>query len=235
MTDILKDSLHTVSQGLMIPTMLILMILVAVTVASVGSIIVEAAAERRKVKSDTAKLILELDGKSISGMRSLIAESEIYVRHREALFTIIDNEDKSEETLVAAAKRMIADEEYRLDKKAGWSEMVSRIAPMFGLMGTLIPLGPGLLALGQGDTMTLADSLLVAFDTTVAGLVASAVCYVISKIRRRWYDDYMVSLETLMNAVLEEVSKERGADGGDGSKVQEILVEQSEEAAEDEA
>lgn len=209
MTDILKDSLHTVSQGLMIPTMLILMILVAMTVATVGSIIVEAAAERRRVKVDTAKLILELDGKSSSEMRSLIAESEIYVRHREALFTIIDNEDKTEETLVAAAKRMIADEEYRLDKKAGLSEMVSRIAPMFGLMGTLIPLGPGLLALGQGDTMTLADSLLVAFDTTVAGLVASAVCYVISKIRRRWYDDYMVSLETLMSTVLEEISKEQ--------------------------
>ena len=144
-----------------------------------------------------------------SEMRSIIAEGEIYVRHREALFTLIDNKSKSEETLVAAAKRMIADEEYRLDRKASWSEMVSRIAPMFGLMGTLIPLGPGLLALGQGDTMTLSDSLLVAFDTTVAGLIASAVCYVISKIRRRWYDDYMVSLETLMNAVLEEISKEK--------------------------
>ena len=80
---------------------------------------------------------------------------------------------------------------------------------MFGLMGTLIPLGPGLIALGQGDTMTLSDSLIIAFDTTVAGLITAAVCYVIAKIRRRWYDDYMVSLETLMDAVLEEASKER--------------------------
>lgn len=64
--------------------------------------------------------------------------------------------------------------------------------------------------------MSLADSLLIAFDTTVAGLVTAAVCYVIAKIRRRWYDDYMVSLETLMDAVLEEVSSgERKAEKPD--------------------
>ena len=118
--------------------------------------------------------------------------------------------------MIAAARKMISDEESRFEKRASLTEMASRIAPMFGLMGTLIPLGPGLMALGQGDTMSLADSLLIAFDTTVAGLITAAVCYVIAKIRRRWYDDYMVSLETLMDAVLEEVSSgERKAEKPD--------------------
>jgi len=31
------------------------------------------------------------------------------------------------------------------------SDFMARIAPMLGLMGTLIPLGPGLSALGEGD------------------------------------------------------------------------------------
>ena len=62
--------------------------------------------------------------------------------------------------------------------------------------------------------MTLSDSLIIAFDTTVAGLITAAVCYVIAKIRRRWYDDYMVSLETLMDSVLEETSRERPEEGG---------------------
>lgn len=39
---------------------------------------------------------------------------------------------------------------------------------MLGLLGTLIPLGPGIIALGQGDTQTLSTSLLTAFDTTIA-------------------------------------------------------------------
>jgi biopolymer transport protein ExbB/TolQ len=74
---------------------------------------------------------------------------------------------------------------------------------MFGLMGTLIPLGPGIIALGQGDTQTLSNSLLTAFDTTVAGLASAAVASVVSMVRRSWYKDYMSMLETVAECVLE--------------------------------
>ena len=79
---------------------------------------------------------------------------------------------------------------------------------MFGLMGTLIPLGPGLIALGQGDTKTLSSSLLIAIDTTVAGLISAAVSYIISSVRNRWYEEYMVNLETVMECILEEQNRE---------------------------
>ena len=62
-------------------------------------------------------------------------------------------------------------------------ELLARLAPMFGLLGTLIPLGPGIIALGQGDTQTLSPSLLTAFDTTIAGLSAAAVCLVVTSLR----------------------------------------------------
>ena len=83
------------------------------------------------------------------------------------------------------------------------TDLVSKLAPMLGLMGTLIPLGPGIMALGRGDTYTLSVSLLTAFDTTIAGLIAAAFCLVISTVRRRWYAGYMADLETLMDCVLE--------------------------------
>lgn len=41
-----------------------------------------------------------------------------------------------------------------------------QLGPILGLLGTLIPLGPGLAALGSGDIVTLAEALTVAFDTT---------------------------------------------------------------------
>ncbi len=85
--------------------------------------------------------------------------------------------------------------------------MVARIAPMFGLMGTLIPLGPGLIALAQ-ECKTLSDSLLIAFDTTVAGLISAAVSFVISGIRKNWYRQYMTGLETVMETILEEQDRE---------------------------
>ena len=81
---------------------------------------------------------------------------------------------------------------------------MAKIGPMLGLMGTLIPLGPGIIALGQGDTFTLSNSLLIAFDTTVAGLVCALIALVISTIRKIWYRNDMSILETLMECILEE-------------------------------
>lgn len=78
---------------------------------------------------------------------------------------------------------------------------------MLGLLGTLIPLGPGIIALGQGDTYTLSKSLLTAFDTTIAGLVAAALAIVVSAIRRRWYREYGSVLEALCTEVLELTKK----------------------------
>jgi biopolymer transport protein ExbB/TolQ len=77
---------------------------------------------------------------------------------------------------------------------------------MAGLLGTLIPLGPGIIALGQGDTYTLSASLLTAFDTTIAGLAAAGVCLVVHSVRSRWYAAYMSDLETLADCVTELVS-----------------------------
>ena len=58
-------------------------------------------------------------------------------------------------------------------------------------------------ALGQGDTKTLSGSMLIAFDTTVAGLISAAICFIISGIRKSWYEQYVVGLETVLETVLE--------------------------------
>ena len=71
------------------------------------------------------------------------------------------------------------------------ADLLARIGPMLGLMGTLIPLGPGIAALGQGDVQTLAASVSVAFDTTVLGLLAGIVGFTLGRLRRRWYDQLL--------------------------------------------
>lgn len=67
-------------------------------------------------------------------------------------------------------------------------DVITRIGPMLGLMGTLIPLGPGLAALGRGNLDVLATAMAVAFDTTVLGLLAGIVGFVLGRLRRLWYD-----------------------------------------------
>jgi biopolymer transport protein ExbB/TolQ len=76
-------------------------------------------------------------------------------------------------------------------KRLERTKVMIRLGPMFGLMGTLIPMGPALLALTRGDVDTLANNLIIAFGTTVVGLLVGGVSYVIYTIRRRWYGDDM--------------------------------------------
>ena len=70
-------------------------------------------------------------------------------------------------------------------------------------MGTLIPLGPGLSALGNGDLNTLAQALTVAFDTTITGLAAGSIAYIISGYRKKWYNNELSILEAIVEATLE--------------------------------
>ncbi|UAW98685.1 MotA/TolQ/ExbB proton channel family protein [Halopseudomonas nanhaiensis] len=79
----------------------------------------------------------------------------------------------------------------RLDR----ADLIGRVGPMLGLMGTLIPLGPGLAALGDGNVQILSVAMRVAFDTTVLGLLAGVLGFALSRLRRRWYDDLLDAME----------------------------------------
>ncbi len=75
------------------------------------------------------------------------------------------------------------------------ADVLARVAPMLGLMGTLIPLGPGIAALSRGEFEILARAVSVAFDTTVIGLAVGIVGFIIGRLRRRWYDRVMGEIE----------------------------------------
>ncbi|WP_374580122.1 MotA/TolQ/ExbB proton channel family protein [Pseudoduganella sp.] len=89
------------------------------------------------------------------------------------------------------AARVQALARHRLER----ADLLARIPPMLGLMATIIPLGPGLAALGQGNPAQLASAVTVAFDATVLGLVAGIAGLVIGKLRRRWYEETLDAME----------------------------------------
>ena len=81
------------------------------------------------------------------------------------------------------------------NKRIERTDFLTRIAPMLGLMGTLIPLGPGLSALGEGNLTILTTAMSVAFDTTVLGLLVGIIGFVIGRLRRRWYEQTITLME----------------------------------------
>ena len=203
MASAVKDMLRAVSAGLQIPTIIILLCLVALTVVLLGSLVVEYFTERKQLSGSIPELIDALQGKDARGLASVIENSGLLRRQKAAVLEVVKRDGLPSETRVALARKLLLDEEKHYVGRVRVSDLISKIAPMFGLMGTLIPLAPGLIALGQGDTKTLSDSLLIAFDTTVAGLISAAVSLFISSVRKSWYAGYSSSLEAVMDAVLD--------------------------------
>lgn len=205
----LKETMHVISAALLAPTIAILLLLVAFMAIELGSLLVEAITERRKTKINVPALLDAFQEQETGEIIDEIANSHMFQRHKVALNELIKHSDLSAASHEALARQLLANEELHYAKIINRTDLVARLGPMLGLMATLIPLGPGLIALGQGDTKTLADSLLTAFDATVTGLAAAAIAFAISRLRKRWYEDYLSSLEALMEGLLEVFAHER--------------------------
>lgn len=95
----------------------------------------------------------------------------------------------------AQAPRDLAAVERRAHQRIERADILTRSAPMLGLMATLISLGPGLTALSGGNLGLLAEAMHTAFDTTVLGIAAGLVGFVIGRLRRRWYDEALTRWE----------------------------------------
>lgn len=199
----LSDILHTVASALLVPVAVCLVAALLYTLYSLGTLLVEAFTERRRYRALVPQLVAQVETASFDELKEVVENSGLLRDQKDDLIELTTYLWLPESGRTEVAKRLIANERNRWMKPVGHAEAVAKAGPMLGLMGTLIPLGPGLLALGSGDTQTLSTSLLIAFDTTTAGLACALVCYLIARVRKGWYRDYLVSMEALMNALLE--------------------------------
>ena len=207
----LSDILHVVSQGLLIPTILLLLGFIAYALFCIGSVVSEYFTERKYFQVQMPKFLAALMAAGQDEIPDVIKKSGLLKRQKAALLTVYDYRTLPGDALVALIRRLVSEEETRYDRIAGRNNMAARVSPMIGLMGTLIPLGPGIEALGRADTSALSSSLLIAFDTTVAGLVVAAICLIIGKIRTNWYGDYMSALDSAMATMLQKIEDMRAS------------------------
>ena len=207
----LSDILHVVSQGLLIPTILLLLGFIAYALFCIGSVVSEYFTERKYFQVQMPKFLAALMAARQDEIPDVIKKSSLLKRQKAALLTVYDYRTLPGDALVALIRRLVSEEETRYDRIAGRNNMAARVSPMIGLMGTLIPLGPGIEALGRADTSALSSSLLIAFDTTVAGLVVAAICLIIGKIRTNWYGNYMSALDSAMATMLQKIEDMRAS------------------------
>lgn len=199
---ILGKVLHSMTSVLQIPAVIILILFIAAILVAIGWIISEYMNEHKHMQVQLPKLLDEIRAGE-QPIEEIIETSGLLKTQKEALVEITKHSDFNNLMLESLAANLLEREQERYDAKLKPTDLLSKLGPMFGLLGTLIPLGPGIIALGQGDTMTLSQSLMTAFDTTIAGLIVAAIAIVISTIRRGWYNNYMSVLETVMDCVVE--------------------------------
>ena len=206
-SEIITSGLNMISQSLQIPVIIFLVIFAIFAVITLGGLISEYTS-RRKISVDSLeKIIYSISNAgSYEEILNIVNNASIYESQKVILVKVLRANELSSEARHTLARKLIEAEENKFTKKIEKTDIVTRIGPTLGLMGTLIPMGPGLAALGAGDVNTLANAIIVAFDTTVVGIGSGAVAYVVSKIRRRWYEEYLSDLDALTDVILDKLN-----------------------------
>ncbi|MCC7553805.1 MAG: MotA/TolQ/ExbB proton channel family protein [Methanobacteriaceae archaeon] len=204
----LTGALNAISQSFLIPVIILLLVIIVATVIIAGGLISEYTSRKNIPVTRIRDIIFDINkAESSDEIKNIVENSEIPNSQKKVLYEVADSSDLDHDNREALARKLIEDEENKIDKTLEKTDIITRVGPTLGLMGTLIPMGPGLAALGSGDINTLADAIIVAFDTTVVGIGAGGLAYVISKIRKRWYEEYISDLDALVDSVLDFMKK----------------------------
>lgn len=206
-TETLTAFIHILSESLLTPVIVLLVVSIIIVILAFGGLINEYISRKPIKSEDLENLVRKISfSTNVDEMKGEIENSNLFDYQKVVLTRIVDNYDIGRDARKALAGELISAEETRLIKRTNKTDILVKVGPSLGLLGTLIPLGPGLAALGTGDITTLAQSLTIAFDTTVTGLTVGALSYLISKYKKQWYETELIDLETVAEAELETVN-----------------------------
>lgn len=203
-SEMLSSALHVISQSLLIPVIVGLLVFMLYAIISFGGLISEYTNRIRVSTEQIEQIITDISNPGTPDkIMQVMENSDVPRGYKDIIIKIASHPEMGTKSREALTRKLLESEENKAAKSLEKSDIVTRLGPTLGLMGTLIPMGPGLAALGSGDINTLAQAIIIAFDTTVVGLAAGGIAYVISKIRRRWYEEYLSNLDALCEATLE--------------------------------
>ena len=195
--NIISDSLYWISTGLLVPVIVLLIVLFGRALLLVGSFYGQylsirktEALLRNELNALTPATVTELAAKLPEKSSSLVIS---YIRQ------VLEAHDSP-----AQVQRLLANFEIAADKDLAISKTLTKLGPILGLMGTLIPMGPALAGLASGDIASMAYNMQIAFATTVVGLVAGAVGFLTQQVKQRWYLQDMTNLEFLSELLNEK-------------------------------
>lgn len=197
--EILNKVLYWISTGLMLPVVVVLLFLFLRSLAALGGFY-GAYVSRLK----TSKLLKPfLDKVAADGLNGQsVPES------KHAVVFSLNQLFQASESLVRREK-VLDDFELAMSGQLAATKKMSKLGPVLGLMGTLIPMGPALVGLAAGDIASMAENMQVAFSTTVVGLIVGAIGFTLTEVKQRWFAKDLSTLQFIADLITEENEKEK--------------------------
>jgi biopolymer transport protein ExbB/TolQ len=189
-TDAVSNALSGLSSALLQPVHVAALLLLAVLAFELGRIAIEGW---RRVRPSAPPLELvarqAMAHHERAGGLARTAPGPLAER------AVLDLADAVQSGGPEAIENALASYELQIQRRLDRTRMLVRAGPAIGLMGTLIPLAPGLTALGSGNYSRLAGDLKVAFAATVLGILVGTAAFALTLVRTRVYTEDLASLE----------------------------------------
>ncbi|MGV8138975.1 MAG: MotA/TolQ/ExbB proton channel family protein [Mangrovibacterium sp.] len=193
----LTGALYWISTGLLVPVIVLLLILFLQALIMIGTFYGQYVT-RKKTDRLLSGILDTLNSSQMDSLEPMLPQnmSSLHLIYLRKLLVAKDSE--------AHCHRLLANFEIEADSDLAKSKTLTKLGPILGLMGTLIPMGPALVGLSTGDIGSMAYNMQVAFSTTVVGLVAGAIGFFTLQVKQRWYLQDVINLEFISRLLLDK-------------------------------
>ncbi|MFQ5964511.1 MAG: MotA/TolQ/ExbB proton channel family protein [Candidatus Scalinduaceae bacterium] len=210
----LQAILYTISSALIYPVIILLICLLMMLIITMGRFLGEYISRRRHlVKHNAKELIGNINNSELHDIIKRVEEFSPRLPHntRNYFMDIVQELKKSGNDTDMRVEYLLQSREQQMTKKLDGLRLLIRVGPSLGLMGTIIPMGSALAALSQGDIEKMSGSMIIAFSTTVIGLLIGIGAYFTSMLQNRWLNEDIKNIEYLTEGVMRkyEISKEK--------------------------
>ncbi|QZE14527.1 MotA/TolQ/ExbB proton channel family protein [Halosquirtibacter laminarini] len=184
----ITNLLYWISTGLLIPVTILLLIFFIRSIFMIGAFYGTYINKMKFYKSHHKEISLFNKDNIRQEISSIDKNSKLLLPIYIQKLTLV-------EPMPLYYNKVLDDFENECQKDLSKSQIIAKIGPILGLMGTLIPMGPALVGLAAGDIESMALNMQIAFATTVIGLLTGALGFIIMQIKKRWYASDISYLE----------------------------------------
>lgn len=203
--NLLQTILSVLSSAMLYPVMIFLVIFFIWMIMTTGGFVSEYLERKKQTRKQEPKefveSFMEHSNENILHLNPQgIQEMPFYFR--EYTKELVDELKKNNRGREVHIEYLLQSMEQKMVKSLDKLRFMIRVGPTLGLMGTIIPMGPALSALSQGDLEKLSSNIIIAFTTTVVGLAIGITAYVLSTVKNRWIHEDIKNLEYFTECIM---------------------------------